>query len=242
MKGKARKARATGCLIVFEGVSGSGKSEGINRLTRELVNRGVTVSVAEWNANPVIRRLVRILDVCRIMNPAVYSLLQWIGFHRSYQTLMKPRLKRGEVVIADRYIYTGMARDNVNGAAGWIGRPWYTGAPLPDLIVFCDTPPAVCFHRIALRGKALYHPSRKYQLTAEPHKELLYLENMRECYLKLFAEASGKGQPPPRIVQDFTAAEVLGDVWALIERKQSWAASREIATTADRQEQAADHR
>ncbi|MEO3944725.1 hypothetical protein AAFN83_04675 [Gorillibacterium sp. CAU 1737] len=232
--GQARTPRSSGCLIVFEGVSGSGKTEGINRLKRELDARGVTVSVAEWNANRFLRRLVRLLDRCHLMNPIIYSTLQWIGFRLSYETVIKPRLKRGEIVIADRYIYSGQARDTVNGAPSWIGRPWHMHTARPDTVFFCDTLPAVCYHRIVHRGKALYHPSRRYREQTDARKELAYLESMRDCYLKLFAEAEKDEKQRIVLLTDSAAVEVLGEVWEAVVRRTGRGAAYEMAPTADR--------
>ncbi|WP_438433116.1 dTMP kinase [Gorillibacterium sp. sgz500922] len=185
--------RREGILIVYEGISGSGKSERIRRLKRTLEGLGVSAVIVEWNDVPFLRAAVRVLDACRCMTPGIYSLLQWSGFLFSRRRRVGPALRRGAVVIADRYTYTGLARDAVNGAPAWIGRPWSASAPAPDLLFFCDTAPEVCRHRITSRGKALYHPSRSFRRDSGPEKDLRYLERMRACYLELFAEAANGG-------------------------------------------------
>ena len=82
---KRKKARSPkGILIVYEGISGSGKSEGIREMKRELEAEHFDVTVVEWNANAAIRSLSNRLDQLHMMTPRRYSLLQWIAFLISY--------------------------------------------------------------------------------------------------------------------------------------------------------------
>lgn len=194
-----------GLLIVYEGISGSGKSAGIRAMERKLTSEQLTVTIVEWNTNPGVRYLVRLFDRLRLMTPGLYSLLQWIGFAISLYSAIKPALKRGHIVIADRYVYTGMARDAANGAAGWIGRPWLRMAPGPDLVFFCETSPAVCYERILARGKRLYHPTPGW--LSGPDQELRYLEQMRLCYLQIFGQLAADSGLSVQVLHDTVHSE-----------------------------------
>ena len=59
-----------------------------------------------------------------------------------------PALHAGYVVLADRYIYTLMARSSVRGIArGW-SHDLFGFAIKPDLVFYLDVPPEELFHRV----------------------------------------------------------------------------------------------
>ncbi|NEW06265.1 deoxynucleoside kinase [Paenibacillus sp. SYP-B3998] len=178
-----------GVLIVCEGISGSGKSETIVKLSNQLRASGYQVNVLEWNSNPIIRSIAAKIDVWGWLTPNVYSLLQWIGFLIDYFRVMVPLLKKKQVVIADRYVYTGATRDAVNGASKLIGKIIVRFTRKPDWLLFCDTPPQICYERIAIRGKTLFHPNKAISQNDQiPNKDLYYLKQMREAYVGLLED------------------------------------------------------
>src|SRR5690554_8097334 len=111
-----------GILVVFEGISGSGKSASIDNLTRYLLESGFDTTSIEWNSNRMIRRVVNLLQRLGVLSPLVFSILQWINFIADYVMIISPSLRRNRIVIADRYIYTALTRDAANGAVGLHGR------------------------------------------------------------------------------------------------------------------------
>ena len=66
-----------------------------------------------------------------------------------------PALQAGYVVLADRYIYTLMARNTVRG----IKRKWsgdlYSFALVPDMIFYIDVDPFVLVHRVFAKRQSL---------------------------------------------------------------------------------------
>lgn len=175
-----------GMLIVFEGISGSGKSEGVNKLTEYLRNQGYGIYIAEWNSNKIIRKLVSTLRTKNLLTPVMYSILQIISFLTDYFLKTVPQLKKNHIVVADRYIYTALTRDRVNGAGNFFGRLVYHLIRKPDILFFYDTHPDICSQRIKIRGKALFHTNRyilKSKLIRD--KNLYYLQRTRDEYLKL---------------------------------------------------------
>jgi dTMP kinase len=178
-----------GVLVVIEGISGSGKSEGITRLSSYLQARGMTTRIVEWNSNKRIRSLVNKLHDRGMLNAFVYSILQWISFLIDLFRVIFPALKQNEIVIADRYVYTGMTRDAVNGAGRFLGRMMQVIAREPDLVLFYDTPPTICYERIKARGKALFHTNKYIHRSADiENKDLYYLKEIHKAYMKLFRE------------------------------------------------------
>lgn len=176
-----------GILIVFEGISGCGKSEGVESLYRYLLNRGFKTEVIEWNSNKKIRKIVDKLHSINILTPWIYSILQWISFLLDYYLKIKPLLEDDCILIADRYIYTGQTRDIANGAKNKNGKLITKLVRTPDLILFYDVGVQVCYERIERRGKVLFHPNRRAQCNKKfKDDNLKYLEIMHEGYLKLF--------------------------------------------------------
>lgn len=186
MDGKRLKSNSAGVLIACEGVSGSGKSEGIRTINSYLRIRGYQSEVVEWNSNKRIRSMVNTLYGHKVLIPAVYSILQWIGFFIDYSTKITGLLKKDSIVIADRYIYTAVTRDAANGVGNRIGRFFQTLVREPDLLVFFDTAPEVCCQRIRKRGKALFHPGKEAgRCFVNDEGDLGYLESVFLEYLKL---------------------------------------------------------
>ena len=175
-----------GLLIVFEGISGSGKSEGINGLVRDMRSSGEQVILYEWNARPAIRKWTRRLAQTRLLGPQAYSLLQWLGFVLDYWRIIRPALQRGFVVIADRYYFTGLTRDEVNGASKRLGNWISKRVRQPDLLYYVDTPVSVCYERILARGKKLFHPNKKLRRRADvQNHDMYYLELMDKAYRRI---------------------------------------------------------
>ncbi|HEY0828908.1 MAG TPA: thymidylate kinase [Bacilli bacterium] len=176
-----------GFLLVCEGISGSGKSESITKLSQSLYEAGITTIRVEWNSNHTIRRIVKMLNAIGILTPLVYSLLQWISFLIDYITVIIPSLKKNHIIIADRYIYTAISRDAVNGAGRLIGRLMLRYVRKPDLVLFYNTPPHLCYNRIKTRGKALFHTNKFIRYNKRlKNKDLYYLKKMKKEYIRLF--------------------------------------------------------
>ncbi|MCX7922503.1 MAG: deoxynucleoside kinase [Clostridia bacterium] len=180
-------ALAKGILLVCEGISGSGKSESIKALTLYLNKLGINPVVVEWNSNNFIRKIVKSLHSKNLLSPLIYSVFQWMSFFIDYFTKFIPALLKGKIVIADRYVYTAYTRDAANGAGKILSNILCRIVRKPDIIIFHDTPPHVCYERIRARGKALFHTNKiilKNSLLR--NKNLYYLKKIRGYYIKLF--------------------------------------------------------
>ncbi|WP_024831907.1 thymidylate kinase [Ruminiclostridium josui] len=187
MQQEKNTSSVNGMLIVFEGISGCGKSESVRALRKYLTDNGYKTSVWEWNSNKVIRNIIKVFDSRGLLTPSIYSFFQWISFLIDYLFKVVPLLKKNYILIADRYIYTGLTRDDVNGAGGAMGRLLHRVVIKPTVVFFLDVSPEVCDRRIKKRGKELFHTNkliRKNKLLK--NKELYYLTKLRSKYLCLF--------------------------------------------------------
>jgi dTMP kinase len=154
-----KSAGEKGVLIVFEGISGSGKSENIKKICSLLQSKDYRVAVVEWNSNKRIRRVVDFLKNRGKLTCVIYSIFQWISFLIDYYRRILPLLKKGYIVLADRYIYSGFTRDAINGTGNFFSKFIERIARKPDLLFFFNTSPAICYERIKLRGT----PGRRRQ-------------------------------------------------------------------------------
>jgi dTMP kinase len=178
-----------GILIAFEGISGSGKSEGITRLVEYFREKKYPMVLIEWNSNPGIRKMIKLMDRMRILTPTVYSMLQWLSFLLDYFFKIIPFLRKNYIVIVDRYFYTGLTRDQINRANRTTGKIIGYFARKPDLLLFYDTELQICYERIKGRGKVLFHPNQKiHRNSLLKNRELYYLKKLLYQYRKLLAD------------------------------------------------------
>ena len=182
-----------GILIVFEGISGCGKSENVESLRSHLAGKGYKVGVIEWNSNKIIRGIIRKMDSVRLLTPEIYSFFQWLSFIQDYTFKIIPLLKKQYILLADRYVYTGLTRDNANGTRFKPGKAIYGRISKPDLVFFQDVDPGICYKRIQSRGKPLFYTNRVIKESGIiVNKDLFYLVKLRKEYVLLFNNSTVK--------------------------------------------------
>jgi len=180
--------------IAFEGIDGSGKSTLSDRVAEALAASGVSAFQTRMKsgfASPLageLRELAR--DVRHLsMTPRVETLLGAAREAELLDQVVRPRLEAGEVVIADRSLYTtlvqavwarGLDRATVEGALA------LAGAGLrPDLVVYCDVPATTS--RLRRRIQKI-RDRRTLDAGRKGMSGLVLREKMREGYLALAAE------------------------------------------------------
>ncbi len=125
-----------GKLIAVEGADGSGRSTQIARLVEWLETSGhATVQVGLKRSTLVSEELERAQEG-NILSRTTLSLFYATDFADQLENIIIPALKAGFIVLADRYIYTLMARDMVRGMdEAWL-RNVYGIAPVPDAVFY----------------------------------------------------------------------------------------------------------
>ena len=125
-----------GKLIAVEGADGSGRSTQIARLVEWLETSGhATVQVGLKRSTLVSEELERAQDG-NILSRTTLSLFYATDFADQLENIILPALKAGFIVLADRYIYTLMARDMVRGMnQAWL-KNVYGIAPVPDAVFY----------------------------------------------------------------------------------------------------------
>ncbi|GAC1342695.1 MAG: dTMP kinase [Ktedonobacteraceae bacterium] len=125
-----------GRLITAEGLDGSGKSTQLRLLQFWLQAEGHEVVLTELTASKLIKRALKAGKKEGSMDPMLLSILHAADFAELYERDIVPALARGAVVLADRYVYTALARDLARGVEqSWI-EDVYRFAVRPDLSIY----------------------------------------------------------------------------------------------------------
>lgn len=136
-----------GKLIVVEGADGSGRSTQITLLRDWLERLGyATLNVGLKRSTLVGPELERAKQG-NVLSPTTLSLFYATDFADQLENKIIPALRSGFIVLADRYIYTLMARDIVRGAdSEWI-RGVYSIALVPDVVFYFAVSPRILAER-----------------------------------------------------------------------------------------------
>lgn len=154
-----RQTHKKGLFVSFEGGEGAGKSTQILALVQALRSRGMAVvETREPGGTPAAEALrdVFIHNKGHEWPPAALLLLMFSARVLHVETLIKPALDRGEVVVCDRFTDSSRV---YQGYAGSLGiemvetiRRAVLGDFEPDLTFILDVDPAVGLARSARRG------------------------------------------------------------------------------------------
>jgi len=123
-----------GFLVAFEGPDGSGKTTQRKLFTRWLESRGHRVVTTKWGSSPLVKPLLKARRKVRALSPEELCLLQAADFRHRLDQEVLPALWSGKTVVADRYLFTGVARDAARGLDfDWVLQAY---APLfwPDIV------------------------------------------------------------------------------------------------------------
>jgi len=149
---------SSGKLIVVEGIDGSGKSTQIDLIYKWLSEKGKSVYFSEWNSSPLVKSTTKEGKKSKAFTPTTFSLIQAADFADRWENEILPMLKAGVIVLADRYAFTGFARDVARGVdPDWV-RNLYSFAYMPDMVLYFKVPLEVAVERITSgRTKLKYY-------------------------------------------------------------------------------------
>src|SRR5579862_6879142 len=147
--------KLAGKLIVVEGADGSGRSTQIARLVEWLEGSGhATVQVGLKRSTLVSEELDKAQEG-NILSHTTLSLFYATDFADQLENIILPSLRAGFMVLADRYIYTLMARDLVRGMdEAWI-KNTYGIAIVPDAVFYLNVSPEQLVQRNFAKNHAL---------------------------------------------------------------------------------------
>lgn len=142
-----RKAR--GLLVAFEGPDGAGKTTQRKLFKTWLVAEGYDVVTTKWNSSDLIKPIIKGRKAARALSPQEFSLLHVADFRCRMDAEVLPALWDGKVVIADRFLFTGLARDAARGLEFDRVLKLYEPLVWPDMVFYFSVSAATSRMRVA---------------------------------------------------------------------------------------------
>ena len=202
-----------GKLIAIEGTDGVGRSTHIEMLQEWLEVQGYGVITTGWTRSNLMSKTIEAAKQGNILDRWSFSLLYATDFADRLEHQIIPALRSGFIVLADRYIYTALARDAVrSGDRAWI-RDVFAFALVPDLVAYLR----IDVDTLALRvieshgmnfwesgmdlklGVDLYDSFKKYQMLL-----IEQFDKMAEEFQWVVVDA----RKSPDDIQDFLRAKI----------------------------------
>ena len=130
-----------GKLIAVEGADGSGRSTQIALLVEWLETRGHATVQVGLKRSTLVSEELNDAQSGNILSRTTLSLFYATDFADQLENVILPSLKAGFIVLADRYIYTLMARDLVRGMDEQWLKNLYGVALKPDAVFYLAIEP-----------------------------------------------------------------------------------------------------
>jgi len=196
-------------FLVFEGIDGSGKETQVKLLAEELKKTGKRVEVVDfpdYNSGPG-KKIGQYLDnKLQLMHKEVAKL--YADDRRLHQERIKKWLKEGVTVVSDRYAYSNIAYQLVNGVDYDYLLSLDKGMIFPDLVFFIDTTIGEVIRRMNnSRKKDKYESSKNYLARVSENYKA-----MCDGSLEVFGRAKWI-----RIDGNKTIEEVQKEIWKYVE-------------------------
>ena len=168
-------SRRRGLLVAFEGPDGSGKTTQRKLFKTWAKSEGYGVVTTKWNSSELIKPLIKPRKTIHVLSPEEFSLLHAADYRHRMEHEVLPALWDGKLVIADRFLFTGLARDSARGLDfDWVLK-LYQPLFWPDLILYFSVSPQTSSERVAsTRSPSFY----------EAGQDVTGIEDPTESYLK----------------------------------------------------------
>ena len=158
-----------GRLVAFEGPDGSGKTTQRKLFKKWLETEGYDVVTTKWNSSELIKPLIKSRKASKSLGPEEFSLLHAADFRHRAEQVILPALWAGKLVIADRFLFTGLARDVARGLdLDWVLR-LYQPLIWPDIVFYFAVTPATSEQRVtATRTPGFYEAGQDVTAHEDP--------------------------------------------------------------------------
>jgi len=163
------KNQFPGFFIVIEGLDGSGKTTQAEFLFRKLKNKAVLTSEpSKEGLGYLIKGFLK-----REIDPLALQLLFAADRAIHLKKKVIPLLKKGKIVICDRYFFSSFAYGGLNLNKKWLFEI-NKNFIYPDLVFFLDVSPEECLRRIKERGskRTIFERKVKLEKVRGNYKEL----------------------------------------------------------------------
>jgi dTMP kinase len=148
-------AHLSGKLIVIEGADGSGRSTQIQNLQAWLESKGFAVESVGLKRSYLVSEELEEAKQGNSLARTTMSLFYATDFADQLENKVIPALRSGHIVLADRYIYTLMARDLVRGADWkWLLSLYGVGL-VPDAVFYLLVSPQILVERNFMKNATI---------------------------------------------------------------------------------------
>ena len=161
--------RRRGLLVAFEGPDGSGKTTQRKLFKTWLKSEGYEVVTTKWSSSDLIKPIIKSRKAVRALSPEEFSLLHAADFRHRVEQHILPALWAGKLVIADRFLFTGLARDVARGLdLDWVLK-LYQPLLWPDLVFYFSVSPTTSGQRVtATRTPNFYEAGQDVTAMEDP--------------------------------------------------------------------------
>ncbi len=177
-----------GKLIIIEGTDSSGRSTQISLLNSHLEANGHAVLNTGLKRSELISEGILHAKETHLLRKRTMSLFYAADFADQLESKIIPSLRAGYIVLADRYIYTLMARDAVRK----INRRWshnlYGFAIKPNLVFYLDVEPKELLKRTFEKNMTLdYYESGEDLGISDDILEsfLIYQQKIKQEFIRM---------------------------------------------------------
>jgi dTMP kinase len=194
-------------FIVLEGLDGAGTTTQLRLLSERLSREGTPhLATFEPTDGQIGKMLRSILARDLRAHPRTIALLYAADRSEHVHdpsTGIESRVKKGHLVICDRYLFSSLAYQSIECGLDFV-LALNSGFPLPQRLIFLDTPVEVCQERLAERGKAELYDGAAFQT------------RVRDAYLRAIERYAGTGMQVSLIDGDRPAGIIHGELWKII--------------------------
>ena len=195
-----------GKLIVFEGISGTGKETQAKKLAAYLIGKKQKVNVV-YHPSPELKKILSSWKTTRNIHADSEVYLLLADRSDRVQQAIQPSLKQGEWVISLRssisaLVYQGITQKD----RMWIAQEFRRFEPEPDVLFYFDISPAVARERILSRNRKTGEPVGRFESLEE-------LTRRRRYYSEVL-----RAIPHVTIDAERTFDQVFGDITSYIVR------------------------
>ncbi len=195
-------AEITGSLIVIEGMDGSGRSTQIALLQEWLESEGFAVQTSGLRRSNLVGRDIDELLAKNAVTRLTLALMYATDFFDQVEHRVLPALRSGTVVLADRFIFTLIARGVVRGINRDYMAGLYAMALRPHLTFWLNVRPETAFGREFRKAQAIsyWEAGRDMSLSHDLYWSFIRYQTMikrefevmakRHSFIELDGEAS----------------------------------------------------
>lgn len=174
MKLRPFSSQHRGMFISIDGPSGAGKSTIVRHLAQMLAAAGEDIHITAEPSSGPIGILCR--ELTESLTGHALACLYAADRYHHLETEIRPHMKRGDTVITDRYLPSGLVMQRFDGIDPAFLWQLNAEADRPDLAVILEADPEIITERLAARG-----PHNRFQIMpGSSHAEVHFYRQATE--------------------------------------------------------------